>query len=436
MVPDTDSTQLQAIDSLPADVTLLKMENEQIFAVARAQPRDPMKIVKQLQELIDAYPAAADDAIYVKPVGTMIEVTCGQCGVRYEVTAIDKGTACVACDSTKIKSSRKVKRFAEGLSIRAAESIRSIYGYTRLATTTEVLEDGKVKLTGTLVDYAAGNITSDERIVTPWYKSRGGGMVRTPDDRFLNVVVKAEKAKLRRDVILDNTPNIVKAMFRDACEKKLEALIPIELIDQKIVPAFAEFGVTREQLDQIVGRPATLGWRESERLRLRGILTALRDRETTVQELLDGLVTTASAAEAPAGSRSEALSAKLGVAPVPPPSAPAEKSKEQPPEEQSQETREPAPDAEEKELARSQRLDEYRQAIENMDRASDLVELGLQAKADLGLSADDAKRMQVAIDGKIAKLEQPAFPSLHGSHASRRRAKKNELFDNRPRAEG
>jgi len=307
---EIDVYQAETIAKLPADMMMLKMENESIMAVARTTPRDPVKIVKQLQELIDAYPAAADDAIYSKPVGTVTQVTCGDCRVKYEVAKLDRDTKCPACESGKIGTSRSVKKFAEGLSIRAAESIRSIYGYTRMATTTEMLPDGRAKLTGVLVDYAAGNVTSDERIVSPMYKSRSGKMERTPEDRFLNVFVKAEKSKLRRDVILDNTPNIVKAMFRDACERKLEELVAPEVIDQKIVPAFAEYGITIDHLDQIVGRPKSLGWRESERVELRKILTALKNEETTVRELLDGLSGVPSNAASDTGSRAKKSSLK------------------------------------------------------------------------------------------------------------------------------
>jgi len=302
-----DMEQARAIASLPPDMMLLKMENESIMAVARAQPRDPMKIVAQLQQLVDAYPAAADDAIYSKPVGTVLEVACGACGVKYEVTKLETDSACPACESTKHGATRKVKKFAEGLSIRAAESIRAIYGYTRLATTTELLDDGKVKLTGVLVDYAAGNVTSDERIVTPWYKARGGAMTRTPEDRFLGVVVKAEKSKLRRDVILDNTPNIVKAMFRDACEQKLVALLSPEEVEQKVLPAFARYGVTAEHLDKIIGHPRALGWSEADRLELRKILTALKNEETTVRELLDGLEVSKESLQPKAGATMDDL---------------------------------------------------------------------------------------------------------------------------------
>lgn len=293
MTQEMTPAQAESIANLPPEVIMLKMENESIMAVARTTPRDPMKIVKQLRELIDAYPAAADEALYSKPVGTVTQITCGngRCGVKFEVNKMEQGIECPACGQAQTGqvTARKIKKFAEGLSIRAAESIRSIYGYTRLATTTAQLADGKVRITGVLVDFAAGNITSDERIISPWYKSRGGSMAQTPEDRFLNVTVKAEKAKLRRDIILDNTPGIVKAMFRDDCEKKLLTLVCDEQVQQKILPAFLEYGINADQLDQIVGRPSSLGWRESERLMLLKIINALKNEETTAAELLDGI---------------------------------------------------------------------------------------------------------------------------------------------------
>jgi hypothetical protein len=300
-VIDVTSRQLASAQNLPPDLMLLKMENESIMAVARAVPRDPLKIVAQLKQLIDAYPAAADEAIYSKPVGTVTEITC-QCGIKYEVSYIDKDTTvCPACEAKPSRDARtrKVKKFAEGLSIRAAESIRSIFGYTRLATTCDIRPDGSAKITGVLVDYAAGNVTSDERIVSPYYKSKTGAMVKTPEDRFIGVVVKAEKSKLRRDVILDSTPAIVKALFRDECEKKMLELVAPEVIEQKILPAFLERGISVEHLEKLVGRPRKLGWREEERLELRKILTALKNEETTVAELLADLDDKSSAPTGP-----------------------------------------------------------------------------------------------------------------------------------------
>lgn len=291
--------QLQAVESMAPGMVLLKMENEQIFSIARAQPRDPLKIVEQLQALIDAYPAAADAAIYSRPVGTVIECTCGDCNLRYEVNKIVKETRCPGCDSPRIASNRKITKFAEGLSARAAESIRSIYGYTRLATTTELMPDGRARVSGVLTDYASGNVTSEERIVSPFYRAHGGEIMRIDEDRFLNLTVKAELAKIRRDVIMANTPDIIKAMFRDACERKMAELVAPEVIEQKIIPAFERYGITAEQLDQIIGRPHSMGWSEEERLELRKILNALKNEEVTARELLAGVGTRPTTSERP-----------------------------------------------------------------------------------------------------------------------------------------
>lgn len=284
---------LAEVQQLPPDLMLLKMENEQIFSVARMQPRDPMAIVAQLRALIEAYPAAADEAVYSKPVGTVQKIKCGNptCGVFYEVNKITPETDCPACQSKERGEAKAVKKFAEGLSIRAAETIRSVYGYTRLATTTEQLDDDRVKVTGVLVDYAAGNVTSDERIVSPYYTSQYGQRTRMPEDRFLDVKVKAEKAKLRRDVILDNTPAIIKALFRDACEEQMQGLVAPEIIKQKIIPAFGHYEISPSQLDKIIGKPHELGWNDRERLECRKILNALKNGETTSHELLAGLET-------------------------------------------------------------------------------------------------------------------------------------------------
>lgn len=283
------SSQIAAAGQLPPGMMLLKMENESIMSVARAQPRDPVKIVKQLTELIEAYPQAADEAIYVKPVGSVTMGNCPECKLIVEVPYNKDAFECPGCRGTvppHQKDTWKETKFAEGLSIRAAESIRSIYGFNRLATTTEVLDDGKVKITGIFVDYTAGNITADDRIISPYYKQKGGGMARTPEDRFLNVVVKAEKAKLRRDIILDSVPNIVKAAFRDACEKKLEQVISPEVIDQQILPFFARYGLGIGHLEKIVGRTRSLGWTVADRIKLKQLASALQNEETTAAEIL------------------------------------------------------------------------------------------------------------------------------------------------------
>lgn len=293
--PDTDrddiqqtGLSLQVAQHLPADLMLLKIEGETMMSAARIQPRRPMVLVAQLKELIDAYPAAAEEAIYSRPVGRVFEVVCDDCGIQYTVARVDASTQCPVCESRKHAQTKPVQKLAEGLSIRAAESIRSVMGYTRMAENTERLPDGSMKISAILTDYAAGNITSKDRVVSP-FKKRGGKVERIEEDRFLDVVVKAEQAKLRRDVILDSTPAIVKALFRDECEKKMAELVPDEVIEQRILPAFASYGITLPHLEKLIGREKSLGWREEDRLQLRKLLNALKNEETTAKDLIADL---------------------------------------------------------------------------------------------------------------------------------------------------
>lgn len=280
------SRSLQTTEQLPMGAMLLKMENEQIMSMARIAPRDPDQIIGRLRKFLQAYPAAAAEAVYAKPVGKIFSMTCKDCKIQYEDQSSGANVTCPVCGSTAKTDISQRQKYAEGLSIRAAESIRSEYGYTRLTIEMDQLEGGKVRIAGTLVDYAAGNMTSDERIVSPFYKSRDGSTQRTPEDRFFNVVVKAEKAKLRRDLILDSVPGIVKAMYRDECDKIEAELVPEEFMEQKIIPAFQRFGITKSHLESIIGRPAHMGWTKEESKELSRILNGLKTGDTTVAEVL------------------------------------------------------------------------------------------------------------------------------------------------------
>ena len=66
--------ELQAAAQIPPNIMLLRMENETIMAAAHVQPRDTDKILGQLVKLIDSFPASADEAIYRKPVGSVMRV--------------------------------------------------------------------------------------------------------------------------------------------------------------------------------------------------------------------------------------------------------------------------------------------------------------------------------------------------------------------------
>lgn len=283
---ETELSTVQAIAALPPDMALLRMENENIMAVAQARPRDYEAIKAELFRMIDAFPDSAEDAIYNKPVGKVFLVVCN-CGHRYEVPKLEDQTECPRCNrwSPSAKSPpKRIKKFARGLSIRSAENVRVAFGFNRVSTTITPLEDDRYKLTGTFTDYTTGNITIDEQIVAPYYTSRHGQRTRIPDDRFFNVVLKAEKSKVIREVVLRSVPGILKAAYEAYCENTIDGLLDEGTMD-KIVSQFASLDVTQEMLEDLLSRPRQMGWTKADRKQLLGIWNAIKDQETSVAEV-------------------------------------------------------------------------------------------------------------------------------------------------------
>ena len=284
---EMDMAQAQAIASLPPDMALMRMENEHIMAVAQAKPRDYGKIKAELFSMIDNFPESAEDAIYNKPVGTVFVVFC-KCGHRYEVPAkwdkanrgykIQEQSPCPRCGNWQPKQQPvQTKKFARGLSIRSAENVRVAFGFNRVSTTLTPLDDGNLyKITGTFADYTNGNVTIDEQIVTPFFTSYDKQKTRIPDDRFFNTILKAEKSKVIREVVLRSVPGTLKAAYEDHCEKTISGLLTDGKI-QEIVEKFAGIGVSQDMIEVLLGRPRQLGWTKEDRKQLLGIWNALKD---------------------------------------------------------------------------------------------------------------------------------------------------------------
>jgi predicted Zn-ribbon and HTH transcriptional regulator len=282
---------MNAAESLPRDLAVLKMENDQIFSLAAARPRDFAKVRQELSSMIETFPQFADEAIYEKPVG-MEPDRCNACG---EEVFRRKGTSeppavCPVCRAENSVVAGKMK-YARGLSVRSAECLAECYGYNRIHTDVEALPDGRVKIYASFTDYQRGRTWGDSSIVSPFYKSRRGTTERHPEDRFLNVIVKAEKSKLVREVINRSVNQALKAWFENECEKKLAQTLTDDVVS-KIVAGFAAYGMTLEQVEKIVGRPKSMGWMQADRVRLLGVFNALKSGETTVAEVLGAETTT------------------------------------------------------------------------------------------------------------------------------------------------
>lgn len=242
-----------AISRMPENIAIMKMENDNIVSMAKSIPRDHKSIIKEITDQLEAYPSFAAVAVYAKPVGK--DPVTGQ------------------------------MKIARGLSIRAAEAIAEAYRYNRVQATVAPNPDDQdsVQVSALFVDYQNGRIWQDAGILSKWYKKKSGAMEKHPDDRFFNVVVKAEVSRRIREVILRSVPPGLRQELLEMAQRRIAQLLTPEKINE-IVKTFAERKVTQEMLEKYIGRTIAAGWKEEDRLNLQGLYVAIEDGETTIEE--------------------------------------------------------------------------------------------------------------------------------------------------------
>jgi hypothetical protein len=267
----------------------MKMENEQIMTLAAVRPRDQAKILRELKDQLEIYPSFAAAAIYSKPCG---------------------------------KDENGQMKIARGLSVRAAESIREAYGFNRVSTFCDPLDDDTVRIGATFVDYQKGSVWQSTGILSKTYKSRKGDIYRHPDDRFYNVVVQAALSRHVREVILRSVPAGLKSELFDAADRLSMAKLDPKVVE-KTISAFATKQVTVAMLEEFIGVSRS-NWSNEHRKTLLEIYTAIDEGETTVAEAfgLDARerrdqtasdVTYGTQVREAADTRAAAASAALGI---------------------------------------------------------------------------------------------------------------------------
>ncbi len=244
--------QVEALAGLPRDLALMKMENDTIVSMAAARPRDYAKILDDLVAQLEAYPSFAEGAIYCKPVG---------------------------------KDRSGVMQFATGLSVRAAEALSEAYGFNRVSTRAEPVEGTEsMRVTASFTDYQRGRVWEDSIVASPYYTDRNGNMRRNNDDRFLNVVLKAERSKLVREVILRSVPAGLKSELEAAAARAQEQGLTEEQA-QKIIAAWEGKGVPLADLEALLGK-ARANWSKAERARLLHLWQSAEDGELSASEVV------------------------------------------------------------------------------------------------------------------------------------------------------
>ena len=251
MAVATTGQPLIDVASLPPEMAMMRLENDNIQAMAVARPRDYQEIKQAVLDQIKAFPAFASQIIYCKPVG---------------------------------KNDAGKQQFARSLSIRAAECLAEAYGFNRVASTITPIDDDHASVEATFVDYQRGRIWQDRRVVSRVYKTRGGGTARHPEDRFYGVVCGAEASRRIREVVLRSVPPGLKQELFDAAEKEMRKLLDPKKI-KEIIDAFAGKGVSLEMLEAYLGRTVKQGWTDDDKRTLAETWAAIRNEDATIEEI-------------------------------------------------------------------------------------------------------------------------------------------------------
>jgi hypothetical protein len=258
------------IAALPKDLAIIKMENDNIMALAAAHPRDYASVLADVKSQLATFKTFAQTAIYTKPVG-------------------------------KDPSGRM--KFARGLSIRTAEAIAVAYKYNRVRCDITPFEGG-AKVEATFTDYQAGRIWQDSGFISKSYKTRDGRLQQHTEDRYWNVVVKAEASKRIRECIIRCVPPGLRSELELCVNEQLDNFLDDKTVE-KIVAQFSSRKVTVEMLEDLLGkRLASLDI--EDRKTLLQIWNGIEQGETKVEEVFGPQ----NGETPPTGSRTEQVASK------------------------------------------------------------------------------------------------------------------------------
>ena len=227
-------------------MSIVRLENNTQMQVAMQRPRDEGKILKASLHELELYPSLAEEVLYMKPVG-------------------------------KNPDTKKMT-YAEGLSIRAAESLANRWVNSSFGCEIVAEDDLTVQLAGVFLDYENNTRHVVVGRVAKNYRARTGQVVkRTPDQ--IELAVKAEQSKVLREVILRSLPAGLKKEYENEVRRLLKGG-KIENRKAAIVARFQELNVSVETLETHRGKKMA-EWEHDDIVSLLGIANAMRDGELT-----------------------------------------------------------------------------------------------------------------------------------------------------------
>lgn len=231
--------------------TLVKLENDTQMAVSVQRPRNEQEILEKALRELDLYPSMAEEAIYNKPVG-----------------------------KKEIKG-EWVMTYAEGLSIRTAESLANRWKNSAYGADIVSEDDESITIAAVFLDYENNTRHVMQARVSKSYTTKEKKVMQLTPDR-LDLKIKAEQSKLLREIILRSIPAGLKREYRLKAEKMLKG-DKLSTRRTALVERFFEMGVPVEALIQHKGKEIK-DWKHDDLTEMLGIYNAIRDGEISIAE--------------------------------------------------------------------------------------------------------------------------------------------------------
>jgi len=232
--------------------TIVKLENSTQMSIAIQRPRDEKKILTDCLKELDLYPSMAEEAIYNKPVG---------------------------------KDDKGKMKYAEGLSIRAAESIGNRWDNSSFGVEIVAEDEESASIAAVWLDYERNTRHIAMQRVSKFYKSKTGQIIRHSPDRF-DLVLKANGSKNLREIILRSLPAGLKKEYEIKARNILKGgSLPGQRM--AVVNRFADLGVIQRKIEEFQGKGKD-EWTREDVIELAGLANAIRDGETSIEETFGG----------------------------------------------------------------------------------------------------------------------------------------------------
>lgn len=254
------------VELMEQGLTIMRAENENLQAMAIQRPRDMEKLTKAALLELRAFPQYAGKMYYSIPY--------------------------------KDRSGGEEKTvMVEGPSIKAANALARNWGNNSKGWRIVGSDEERVNLQGVFIDHETGSRTTAEISVSRKARKRDGTYYNLAADR-LNIAIQAGGSKAVRNAINNALPiGLVEGYFAEA--KKIAArggkiqVVESSAIDtaniaeelEKSLTKLETLGIERQEVSDYISRHPELADEEAVSAHLVGLLTALEEGQTTIEDV-------------------------------------------------------------------------------------------------------------------------------------------------------